>query len=127
MHVKGCNHNTGVLQRGVRENRGHLRDPHIKVNLLTYFAHGLLDSRVLAVENGGAAALRGDTPAYWGHGDPVARGCGRARVKQGKGVGRRITARGELERSGHVAGDLCELRRGGVHDGVGIVTSPVLG
>jgi len=26
---------------------------------------------VLAVENGGAAALRGGTPVYWGHGDPV--------------------------------------------------------
>jgi len=47
-------------------------------------------------------------------------------VKQGEAVGRRITARGELERSSHVAGDLCELRRGGVHDGVGNVTSPVL-
>jgi len=26
---------------------------------------------VLAVENGGAAALRGGTPAYWGNGDSV--------------------------------------------------------
>ena len=35
-------------------------------------------------------------------------------------------ARGEPERSSHVVGDLCELRRGGVRDGVGNVTSPVL-
>ena len=49
------------------------------------------------------------------------------RVKQGEAVGRRIMARGGPERSGHVAGDLCELRRGGVRDGVGNVTSPVLG
>jgi len=48
-------------------------------------------------------------------------------VKQGEAVGRRITARGEPERSGHVTGDLGELRLGGVCDGVGNVTSPVLG
>jgi len=36
-------------------------------------------------------------------------------------------ARGEPERSGHVAGDLCELRRGGARGGVGNATSPVLG
>ena len=48
-------------------------------------------------------------------------------MKQGEAVGRRITARGEPERSGHVAGDLGELGRGGVRDGVGNVTSPVLG
>ena len=38
---------------------------------MTYLAHALLDSRVLAVENGGAAALHGGTLVYWGHGDPV--------------------------------------------------------
>ena len=58
-------------RRGLRGNRGHLRDPHIKASLLTYFAHTLLDSRMLVVENDKAAALRGGTPAYWGHGDPV--------------------------------------------------------
>jgi len=26
---------------------------------------------VLAVDNGGAAALRGGMSVYWGHGDPV--------------------------------------------------------
>jgi len=36
-------------------------------------------------------------------------------------------ARGEPESSGHVAGDLCELRRGGARGGVGNATSPVLG
>ena len=50
-------------RRGLWGNRGHLRVPHIKANLLTYLAHALLDSRVLAVENGGAAALRGVTLA----------------------------------------------------------------
>ena len=38
---------------------------------MTYFAHTLLDSRMLVVENDKAAALRGGTSAYWGHGDPV--------------------------------------------------------
>ena len=47
-------------------------------------------------------------------------------MKQGEAVGRRIMARGEPEKSSHVVGDLCELRRGGVRDGVGNVTSPVL-
>ena len=50
-------------QRGLRGNQGHLRVPHIKANLLTYLAHALLDSRVLAIENGVAVALRGDMPA----------------------------------------------------------------
>jgi len=58
-------------RRGLWGNRGHLHVPHIKANLLTYLAHALLKSRVLAVENDRAAALRGDTPANWGHGDPV--------------------------------------------------------
>ena len=38
---------------------------------MTYWAHALLDSRVLAVVNGGAAALRGVTPANLGNDDPV--------------------------------------------------------
>jgi len=58
-------------RRGLQGNRGHIRVPHIKANLLTYLAHALLDSRVLAVENGGAAALHSDTPVNLGHGDPV--------------------------------------------------------
>ena len=52
-------------------NQGHLHVPHIKANSLTYLAHALLDSRVLAVKNGGAVALRGVTPANWGHNNPV--------------------------------------------------------
>ena len=47
-------------------------------------------------------------------------------MKQGEAVGRRITTRGERERSGHFAGDLGELWRGGVRDRVGNVTSLVL-
>ena len=39
--------------------------------MLTYLAHALLDSRVLAVANGGTAALRGVTPANLGNDDPV--------------------------------------------------------
>jgi len=46
---------------------------------------------------------------------------------QEEAIGRRITAGVEPERSGHVAGDLCELRRGGARDGVGNATSTVLG
>ena len=38
---------------------------------MTYFAHALLDSRVLVVANGGAAALRGVTLANLGNGDSV--------------------------------------------------------
>ena len=38
---------------------------------MTYFTRALLDSRVLAVGNGGAAALRGVTPADLGNGDAV--------------------------------------------------------
>ena len=48
-------------------------------------------------------------------------------MTQGEAIERRITARSGPVRSGHVAGDLCELRRGGAHDGVGNATSPVLG
>ena len=63
----------GESQRrcGLRGNQGHLRVPHIEANLLTYLAHALLDSRVLAVANGGTAALRGVTPANLGNDDPV--------------------------------------------------------
>ena len=38
---------------------------------MTYLAHALLASRVLAVGNGGAAALHGITSAKWSYGDPV--------------------------------------------------------
>ena len=48
-------------RRGLRGNRGHQRVPHLKANLLTYLARALL-VWVLTVGNGGAAALRGDTP-----------------------------------------------------------------
>jgi len=109
-------------RRGLRGNRGHLRVPHFKTNLPTYFAHALLDSRVLAVANGGAAAVRRELRQW-----RLSRGCGRARVKQGEAIGRRITASGEPERSGHVAGDLCKLRRGGARDRVDNAASPVLG
>ena len=58
-------------RRGLGRIQGHLRVPLIKATLLTYFTRALLDSRVLAVGNGGAAALRGDTPADPGNGDAV--------------------------------------------------------
>ena len=40
-------------------------------NSLTYFTRALLASRVLAVANGGAAVLRGVTPANLGNRDAV--------------------------------------------------------
>jgi len=58
-------------RRGLGRIQGHLRVRLIKATLLTYFTRALLDSRVLAVENGGAAALRGVTPADLGNGDAV--------------------------------------------------------
>jgi len=58
-------------RRGLHRIQGHLRVPLIKATLLTYFTRALLDSRVLAVENGRAAALRGVTPADLGNGDAV--------------------------------------------------------
>ena len=58
-------------RRGLGRIQGHLRVPLIKATLLTYITRALLDSRVLAVGNGGAAALRGDTPADPGNGDAV--------------------------------------------------------
>jgi len=48
-------------------------------------------------------------------------------VTQDEAIGRRITARGGPERTGHVAGDLCELQRGGARDEGGNAASPVLG
>jgi hypothetical protein len=50
-------------RRGLGRIQGHLRIPLLKANSLTYFARALLDPRVLAVANGGAAVLRGVTPA----------------------------------------------------------------
>jgi len=58
-------------QRGLRRIQGHLRVPLIKATLLTYFTRALLDPKVLAVGYGGAAALRGGTPADPGNGDMV--------------------------------------------------------
>jgi len=58
-------------RRGLCRIQGHLRVPLIKATLLTYFTRALLDSRVLAVGNGGAAALRGDTPPDPSNGDAV--------------------------------------------------------
>ena len=58
-------------RRGLRRIQGHLRVSLIKATLLTYFTRALLDPRVLAVGNGGAAALRGVTPADPGNGDAV--------------------------------------------------------
>ena len=57
--------------RGLGRIQGHLRVPLLKVNSLTYFTRALLNSRVLAVANGGAAVLRGVTPANLGNGDTV--------------------------------------------------------
>jgi len=58
-------------RQGLGRIQGHLRVPPIKATLLTYFTRALLDSKVLAVGNGGAAALRGVTPADLGNGDAV--------------------------------------------------------
>ena len=58
-------------RRGLSRIQRHLRVPLFKANLLTYFTRALLDPKVLAVGNGGAAALRGDTPADPGKGDAV--------------------------------------------------------
>ena len=43
----------------------------LKANSVTYFTRALLDFRVLAVGNGGAAVLHGVTPANLGIGDVV--------------------------------------------------------
>jgi len=58
-------------RRGLGRIQRHLRVPLFKANLLTYFTRALLDPRVLAVANGGAAVLRGVTPANLGNGDVV--------------------------------------------------------
>ena len=58
-------------RRGLGRIQGHLRVPLLKANLLTYFTHTLLDPRVLAVANGGAAVLHGVTQANLGNGNAV--------------------------------------------------------
>jgi len=58
-------------RRGLGRIQGHLRVPLLKANVLTYFTRALLDPRVLAVANGGAAVLRGVTPANLGNSDTV--------------------------------------------------------
>jgi len=58
-------------RRGLRGNQGHQHDPLTKANSLTYFTRALLDPRVLVVANGGAAVLRGVTPANLGNSDVV--------------------------------------------------------
>jgi len=57
--------------RGLRWIQGHLRVPLIEATLLTYFTRALLDPKVLAVGNSGAAVLHGVTPANLGIGDAV--------------------------------------------------------
>jgi len=58
-------------RRGLGRIQGHLRVPLLKTDSVTYFTRALLDPRVLAVVNGGAAVLRGVTPANLGIGDAV--------------------------------------------------------
>jgi hypothetical protein len=58
-------------RRGLGRIQGHLRVPLIKADSVTYSTCALLDPRVLAVGNGGAAVLRGVTPADLGNGDAV--------------------------------------------------------
>jgi len=58
-------------QRGLGRIQGHLCVHLLKATLLTYFTRALLDPRVLAVANGGAAVLRGVMPANLGNGDAV--------------------------------------------------------
>jgi len=60
-----------LRRRGLGRIQGHLRVPLLKANSLTYFTRALLDPRVLTVANGGAAVLRGVTPANLGNGDAV--------------------------------------------------------
>ena len=68
-------------RRGLGRIQGHLCVPLIKATLLTYFTRALLDPKVLAVENGGAVALRGVTPADLGNGDAVERHAEHQRTK----------------------------------------------
>jgi len=58
-------------RRGLRWIQGHLRVPLLNATPLTYSTRAVLDPRVLAVANGGAAVLRGVTPANLGNGDAV--------------------------------------------------------
>ena len=58
-------------RRGLGRIQGYLRAPLLKADSVTYFTRALLDPRVLAVGNGGAAVLRGVTPANLGNGDAV--------------------------------------------------------
>ena len=58
-------------RRGLGRIQGHLCVPLLKADSLTYFTRALLAPRVLAVTNGGAAVLRGVTPANLGNGDAV--------------------------------------------------------
>ena len=58
-------------RRGLGRIQGYLRVPLLKANSLTYFTRAVLDPRVLAVANGGAAVLHGVTPANLGNGDAV--------------------------------------------------------
>ena len=58
-------------RRGLGRIQGHLRVPLIKADSVTYFTRALRDPRVLAVGNGGSAALRGITPTDLGNGDAV--------------------------------------------------------
>jgi len=58
-------------RRGLHRIQWHLRVPLIKATLLTYVTRALLDPKVLAIGNGGAAALRGGTPVDPGNGDAV--------------------------------------------------------
>jgi len=51
--------------------QGQLRVPLIKADSVTYFTRALRDPRVLAVRNGGSAALRGVTSADLGNSDVV--------------------------------------------------------
>ena len=48
-------------------------------------------------------------------------------MSQGEALGTKTRRNGGEGRSGHVAGDLCEIQRGGARDGVDNVASPVLG
>ena len=58
-------------RRGLGRIQGHLRVPLLNTNSLTYFTRALPDPRVLAVANGGAAVLRGVTPANLDNDDAV--------------------------------------------------------
>ena len=58
-------------RRGLGRIKGHLRVPLLKANSLTYFPRALLDPRVLAVANCGAALRCDVTPANLGNSDAV--------------------------------------------------------